>query len=226
MLKSQVAIRLAGGWEDARPGFGEIDCVAHCGESYEGAFFHTVGYTDVATGWSEFRVLKAKGQIETTNALEGIRRSLPFQMLGLDSDNGSEFLNWHLHKFCLDKEIQLTRCRPYHKNDQCRIEQKNGAIVRKHAGYRRYETEEQFNLLRRMYSLLRYLVNFFEPSTKGKHVAKTPYRRLLESGILSEKQKQELEEAYLALNPVQLRKDLLKIKLELGEFQRFGQLFK
>lgn len=218
LLKSQVAVRLANGWDDSRPGFGEIDCVAHCGERYEGEFFHTVGYTDIATGWSEFRPLRAKGQKETTTALRSIRNSLPFNILGLDSDNGSEFLNWHLYNFCLEEKIQLTRCRPYHKNDQCRIEQKNGAIVRRHVGYKRLDTKEQFGLLSRAYSLLKYLVNFFEPSAKGKEKAMTPYRRLLASGILGEDAKVDLEETYLGLNPVQLRKDLLKIKMELGEF--------
>lgn len=219
LLKSQVAVRLANGWEDARPGFGEIDCVAHCGERFEGEFFHTVGYTDVATGWSEFRPLRTKGQIETAAALEGIRSSLPFKVLGLDSDNGSEFLNWHLAKYCSEKEIQFTRCRPYHKNDQCRIEQKNGAIVRRHAGYRRYETPEQFRLLVRLYSLLKYLVNFFEPSAKDKQKPLTPYRRLLASGILDEQAQGQLRETYLALNPAQLRRDLLRVKLELGEYE-------
>lgn len=216
LLKSQVAVRLANGWDDARPGFGEIDCVAHCAERYEGEFFHTVGYTDVATGWSEFRPLRSKGQKETTTALESIRKSLPFQLLGLDSDNGSEFINWHLAKYCQEKGIQLTRCRPYHKNDQCRIEQKNGAIVRKHAGYARYETQEQFKLLTRLYSILKYLVNFFEPSAKGKSKPMTPYRRLLESGILDPNAAKQLHETYMALNPVQLRRDLLKVKAELG----------
>ncbi len=100
--------------------------MAHCAERYEGEFFHTIGYTDVATGWSEFRPLRTKGQHERS-----MQKTLPFKILGLDSDNGSEFLNWHMAQFCLEENIQLTRCRPYHKNDQCRIEQKNGAIVRR-----------------------------------------------------------------------------------------------
>jgi hypothetical protein len=219
LLKSQVAIRLANGWDDSRPGFGEIDCVAHCGERFEGEFFHTLGYTDVATGWSEFRTLRAKGQKETLTALQSICKSLPFHVLGLDSDNGSEFLNWHLVNFCAEGNIQFTRCRPYHKNDQCRIEQKNGAIVRRHLGYKRYDTDRELKLMNRAYSLLKYLVNFFEPSAKGKEKAMTPYRRLLASGILGQKAQAELEEIYYALNPVQLRRDLLKIKMELGEFE-------
>lgn len=218
LLKSQVAVRLANGWEDDRPGYGEIDCVAHCGERYEGEFFHTLGYTDVATGWSEFRPLRTKSQIETVTALESIRKSLPFKVLGLDSDNGTEFLNWHLAKYCADNTIQFTRCRPYHKNDQCRIEQKNRAIVRRHAGFRRYETHEQFRLLIRLYSLLKYLVNFFEPSAKGKEKPMTPYRRLLASGVLDPADQDQLEETYLALNPAQLRRDLLRVKMELGDY--------
>lgn len=218
LLKSQVAVRLANGWDDSRPGFGEIDCVDHCGERYEGKFLHTVGYTDVATGWSEFRPLRTKGQAETLTALKSIRESLPFPVLGLDSDNGSEFLNWHLAKYCEEERIQFTRCRAYHKNDQCRIEQKNGAIVRKHAGYRRYESDAQYRLLVRLYNLLKCAVNFFEPSAKGKDKPATPYRRLLASGTLDEDKAKELRETYLALNPVQLRRDLLKVKMELGEY--------
>jgi hypothetical protein len=122
-------------------------------------------------------------------------------------------------QFCLEENIQLTRCRPYHKNDQCRIEQKNGAVVRRHVGYRRYETDEQFRLLSRLYSLLKYLVNFFEPSAKGKEKAMTPYRRLLASGTLDQEAQEQLAETYQALNPVELRRRLFKLKAELGGFE-------
>jgi len=217
LLKRQIAVRTGTDWDDARPGFCEIDTVAHCGGGLQEGHFWTLGITDVATGWSEFVPLKSKGRVETLMKLKALRTRLPFELLGLDFDNGSEFLNYHLVRFCQGEGILLTRCRPYHKNDQCRIEQKNGALVRRHAGYGRYDTESQLALLNRLYGTLRLLVNFFEPSLKGKEKAATPYRRLLASNVLSKSQAHELESVYLALNPVKLREELLRIKMELHE---------
>ncbi|BBO24792.1 DDE-type integrase/transposase/recombinase [Candidatus Nitrosymbiomonas proteolyticus] len=219
LLKREVAVRTGTDWNDARPGFCEIDTVGHCGGKLDDAHFWTLGITDVSTGWSEFAPLKSKGREETLMKLKSLRARLPFDLLGLDFDNGSEFLNYHLVRFCQSEGILLTRCRPYHKNDQCRIEQKNGALVRKHAGYGRYDTDKQFALLNRLYGVLRLLVNFFEPSLKGKEKAATPYRRLLASGILSKDKADELESIYLALNPVKLREELLKVKMELHELE-------
>lgn len=162
----------------------------------EGYFF-TLSLTAVATGWTEFAPLKNKGSQETLARLKGIVARLPFRILGLDSDNGSEFMNYSLLRFCEESSVQFTRCRPYHKNDQCRIEQKNASVVRKHTGYGRYDSDDQFKLLTRVYGILRLLVNFFEPSLKGKGKAMTPYRRLLAGEILSEEQKVELEQTYL-----------------------------
>ena len=217
LLKKQVAVRMGNGWQDDRPGYCEIDSVAHCGGSMEGEFFWTLSVTDVCTGWYEGAPMRTKGQAETLRQLQSIRSRLPFNILGLDSDNGSEFLNWHLVKFCEENKIQFTRCRPYHKNDQCRVEQKNASIVRRHTGYARYESETHFKLLHKIYGLLRLLVNFFEPSLKGKNKAMTPYRRLIATGTLSEEQTHKLQEIYLALNPVSLRRELNKTKAELFE---------
>lgn len=215
LLKKQVAIRTANGWEEDKPGYCEIDTVAHCGECYEGTFHFTLSLTDICTGWSEFAVLKGRTQFEAVTQLKSIKGRLPFEVLGLDSDNGSEFINYHLAAFCSEAKIQFTRCRPYVKNDQCHIEQKNGAIVRKHAGYARYDTPEQSRLLARLYGVLRLLVNFYEPSLKGKEKAATPYRRLLASGILSKEATGELEKVYRSLNPVALRNELMAVKKEL-----------
>jgi len=215
LLKKQVAIRTAHGWDEDKPGYCEIDTVAHCGECYEGTFHFTLSLTDVCTGWSEFAVLKSRTQFESVAQLKSMKARLPFKVLGLDSDNGSEFINYHLAAFCSDSQIQFIRCRPYVKNDQCHIEQKNGAIVRKHAGYARYDNAEQFRLLGRLYGVLRLLVNFYEPSLKGKEKAATPYRRLLASGILSQAARSELEQVYQSLNPVALRNELMRVKKEL-----------
>jgi hypothetical protein len=215
LLRHQVAVRRGTDWDDSVPGFCEADTVSHCGgDPHEGCFF-TLSLTDVFTGWTECAVIRSKGQQEALTALKSIGFRLPFPVLGLDIDNGSEFMNWHLMKHCQDNGIVFTRCRPYIKNDQCRIEQKNSSVVRRHTGYGRYETDAEFKLLMKIHGLLRLLVNFFEPSLKGKERAMTPYKRLLASNVLQEKRRSDLEEAYLALNPVALRRELMKAKMEL-----------
>ncbi|MFI5260849.1 MAG: transposase family protein [Candidatus Paceibacteria bacterium] len=219
LLKKQVKIRLGTEWDDDRPGFCEVDTVAHCGGDLSEGYFFTLSLTDVATGWTECAPLRHKGQQETLARLKGIVARMPFELLGVDSDNGSEFMNYHLLKFCEDGKVKFTRCRPYHKNDQCYIEQKNSSVVRRHAGYGRYDTDKQFGLLTGLYGTLRLLVNFFEPSIKGKSKAMTPYRRLLASKLLNEEQLRDLEETYLALNPIALRRELLKTKMELFELE-------
>jgi hypothetical protein len=218
LLKKQIQVR-TGTWNEDRPGYCEVDTVAHCGPSFEGEFFWTLSLTDVATGWTECVPLRSRSQQEALTGLKGIRTRLPFPLLGLDSDNGSEFINWHLMRFCQEEGVQLTRCRPYHKNDQCRIEQKNSSVVRKHTGYGRYDTDRQFGLLCRIHGILRLLVNFFEPSVKGKEKAMTPYRRLVASKALSEPSAREWEETYIGLNPIALRRELLKAKMELFELE-------
>jgi hypothetical protein len=220
LLKKHVKVRLGTEWDDARPGFCEVDTVGHHGgDPWTEGYFFTLSLTDVATGWTECTALKTKGKQDTLTRLKGIIAKLPFELLGLDSDNGGEFLNYHLLEFCELNKIVFTRCRPYHKNDQCRIEQKNSSVVRRHAGYARFDTDKQFSLLMELYRNLRLLVNFFEPSIKGKDKAKTPYRRLLASKILSEEQEREQEQVYLAINPIALRKELLRAKAELFAFE-------
>jgi len=229
-LKAQIAVRLGTEWNDAVPGFVEADLVAHSGPSAEGVFLHTLNLTDIATGWTEPVGLKGKGRIETVNGIGSAERRLPFKLKGIDTDNGSEFINYHLQTFCLERAIRFTRSRPYVKNDGCRIEQKNGAIVRKHVGYRRLETDEDLRKLKELYGVLRLLVNFFEPSSKltrtktedGKtkktyDKPKTPYLRVMESEFVGSDSKAKLQETYLALNPVALRRRLLVIKRDLME---------
>ena len=229
-LKAQVAVRIGTDWDDAIPGFVEADLVAHCGPTSEGTFLNTLNLTDIATGWTEPVGLKGKGRIETVNGVGLAERRLPFKLKGIDTDNGSEFINYHLQTFCLERGICFTRSRPYVKNDGCHVEQKNGAIVRKHVGYRRLETEEDLRKLKDLYGMLRLLVNFFEPSAKltrtkteeGKtkkvyDTPKTPYQRVTESEHVDPESKSKLRETYLALNPVALRRQQLVIKRELME---------
>jgi hypothetical protein len=223
LLKDQVPIQTYTPWEDQRPGFLEIDLVAHCGTSTEGFYLNTLVGTDVATGWTECVAVWGKSQREVFAGLEASRTRLPMLLLGLDSDNGSEFLNAHLVRFCAQEHITFTRSRPYWKNDQAHVEQKNWSVVRRLVGYGRYESREALAALNRVYELLRLWTNFWQPSLKlikkerddrtGKtrktyDVAQTPYRRLLASGALDGRQEQALAETFAAHGPTGLRRQL------------------
>lgn len=227
-LRSQIAVRLGTEWDDAVPGFVEGDLVEHCGGRNEGSFLYTLTLTDVSLGWTELTPIANKGQIESVAGLELISRRMPVPLKGVDFDNGSEFMNHHMKAFCAKRGVKLTRGRPFVKNDGCRVEQKNGAIVRKHAGYGRLETPEQLCALKELYSVLRLLINFFEPSSRLSRVQgadgrsrkvydapKSPYRRAIESEHIEQAVKGMLEEQFLRLNPVALRNRLKLIKREL-----------
>ena len=204
LLKNQVPVQTYTPWEEQRPGFEEIDLVAHCGPTTEGFYLNTLDVTDVASGWTECVGVWGKSQRAVFAALETVRQRLPMRLLGLDSDNGSEFLNAHLVRYCTQEELTFTRSRPYWKNDQAHVEQKNWSVVRKLVGYGRYESEAALAQLNRVYELLRIWTNFWQPSLKlvakerddrtGKtrkkyDAAQTPYRRLLASGALDEAQR-------------------------------------
>jgi len=223
LLKDQVPVRTFTPWEDQRPGFLEIDLVAHCGTTTEGFYLNTLVGTDVATGWTECVGVWGKSQRSVFAGVETSRGRLPMRLLGLDSDNGSEFLNAHLVRYCDQEQITFTRSRPYWKNDQAHVEQKNWSVVRKLIGYGRYETREALAQLNRVYDLLRIWTNFWQPSLKliakerddvtgktRKHydTAQTPYRRLLASGGLTAEQERALGETFAASRPVALRREL------------------
>ena len=225
LLKDSVPIRTYTPWDDQRPGFVEIDLVAHCGTSTEGFYLNTLDTTDVATGWTECAGVWGKSQREVFAALAALRARLPFPLLGIDSDNGSEFLNHHLVRYCAQEAITFTRSRPYWKNDQAHVEQKNWSVVRKLIGYGRYERREALAALNGVYELLRLWQNFWQPSLKlvakardeatGKtrktyDAARTPYRRLLASGVLGDEQVQALAATYAATGPWALRRQLVE----------------
>jgi hypothetical protein len=221
LLKNAIPIRTFADWQDNRPGFLEIDLVAHCGDSVDGFFLYTLTAVDIATGWTECSGVWGKGQKRVGTAIHHIRTRMPFSLLGLDSDNGSEFINQNLYTWCQREGITFTRSRSYKKNDNCHVEQKNGALVRRVIGYQRYYSKEALEMLNRIYSLLRLYTNFFQPSMKltgnqrdGAKVykaydeAQTPCYRLLKSGILSAKEKRELKDAFQNLSPVRLLKQI------------------
>ena len=218
LLKKAIPIRTFTPWEDEHPGFLEIDLVAHCGPSTEGIYLNTLTATDLATGWTECLALPNKTQFAVSQAIAVLRHNLPFPLLGLDSDNGSEFINDTLYRYCLSEKITFTRSRPYQKNDQAHVEQKNWSVVRHTVGYDRLETPEELSLLGSIYADVRLYINFFQPVLKlvakervdGKTIhtydqAKTPFRRVLELVSLPVEIKARLTDQYLHLNPVALR---------------------
>ncbi len=241
LLKSQVPVQTYTPWEEQRPGFLEIDLVAHCGTTTEGFYLNTLVGTDVATGWTECVGVPGKSQRAVFAGLETSRARLPMPLLGLDSDHGSEFLNAHLVRYCAREEVTFTRSRPYWKNDQAHVEQKNWSVVRRLVGYGRYESEAALAQLNRVYDLLRVWTNFWQPSLKlvakerdpatGKtkktyDAAQTPYRRLLASGVLTAAQQRALADTYAARGPVELRRQLAAAVEQLGRLQeRPNELF-
>ena len=225
LIKQQVPVRTFTGWDDVVPGFFEADLVAHCGPWAEGAFLQTLVLTDVATGWTECLALLHRSQHTVIQALDRARALLPMPLLGLDTDNGTEFLNTDLLDYCTREEITFTRGRVAKKNDQCFVEQKNGAIVRQLVGYDRFEGEHAYRQLAELYRAVRLYVNFFQPSMKlrlkeragGKlrrryDPAKTPFQRLLATEVLSIEDRVRLTAIAQALDPVQLLRQIAQLQ--------------
>ncbi len=220
-LKHEIPVRTFAEWTDAQPGFLEVDLVAHCGPSTRGFYLCTLCAVDVATSWVELQAVWGKGQLRVGTAIHHVRQRLPMPLRGLDSDNGSEFINHDLYAWCQREGITFTRSRPYQKNDSAHVEQKNGAIVRPLIGYDRYASRAAYAQLARVYELTRLHINFFQPVQKlvtkerrGPRVhrvydrAQTPYQRLCATGVLSAPRRQELEAMYQRLNPLHLRRAL------------------
>lgn len=222
LLKNMIPVRTFTEWDQERPGFLEIDLVAHCGNTTEGQFLCTLTCTDLATGWTDVTGLLNRSQQAVSEALRRMRHRLPFPLLGIDSDNGGEFINDLLYRYCLNEKITFTRSRPYQKNDQAHVEQKNWSVVRHTVGYDRWETQQELALLESVYDDLRLYINFFQPSLKliakeqrigNKTIkrydtAKTPYQRVLERQDISLEAKARLMNLYLQLNPAELRRSI------------------
>ncbi|MFQ6608108.1 MAG: hypothetical protein ACE5EE_06170 [Fidelibacterota bacterium] len=223
ILKKHIPIK-TNQWDETRPGFLEADTVAHCGTSVAGMFVYTVNAVDIATGWTEQRAVWGRGEKGVFGAVEDIEKELPFPILGFDCDNGSEFLNWHLLKYFTKRKrpVQYTRSRPYYKNDNAHIEEKNWTIVRQYLGYNRFEKAELAEALNTLYTTQwRLFMNFFVPSSKlvlkqrsGSKLIKrydnpkTPYQRVIESQEVSDKTKRELNRVFKSLDPFRLQKQI------------------
>lgn len=221
LLKHQIPMRTFSDWDEQQPGFLEIDLVGHDGGVIDSLHAFTLNATDIASGWNSSAALQNKAQVWTLAGVQKIKAKLPFPLLGIDSDNGSEFINQTLYDFCQEHKITFTRSRPYRKNDSCFVEQKNYSVVRRAVGYQRCETDEQLQLLNQLYEPLDLYTNFFQPSMKlkskerhGARVkkkydkARTPYQRLLDSSFIKAETKQQLRARYHALNPAQLKRQI------------------
>jgi hypothetical protein len=221
LLKQQIPIRTYADWNDKRPGFMEMDLVDHSGGLAEGDFAQTLNMTDVASGWTEMQAVPNKAQSHVFAAMQTIRARLPFTLLGIDSDNGAEFINDQLWRYCKREKLTFTRGRSGRKNDNAYVEQKNWSVVRRLVGYGRYDSAAQVKLLNQLYATYRLYVNFFLPIVKliskvreGSRTRKfydppqTPYQRLLDSGSLTAAQTQALTKQYLQLDVVQLKQTI------------------
>lgn len=220
LLKHQIPLRTFSEWDDAVPGFVEADLVAHDGGSPYGDFLCTLTLTDISTGWTESVAVLNKAQKHVFPGLQALRTALPFPLRGLDTDNGSEFINDHLVRYCAQEHILFTRSRPYKKNDNCFVEQKNYSVVRRAVGYARFDSLEALEALNALYRHLRLLTNFIYPSTKllsksrnGAKVSKTydtpqtPFKRLLARPDIPDSLKQTLLAQYRSLDPLSLAKE-------------------
>lgn len=220
-IRRRVRVRTFADWNDPPPGCMEMDLVAHCGDVNRGSYVHSLVLTDIASGWTECAPLIVRESTLLVETLDRVRLGLPFQLRALDVDNGSEFVNETMIDYCLRNGIELTRSRPYRKNDQAWIEQKNGSVVRKLLGYRRFEGMAAAQALARLYGASRLFVNFFQPSfklaekhrqgaqvTKRYHPPATPCARLLQAETLGEPIKSKLRQVETALDPLQLLEEV------------------
>jgi hypothetical protein len=239
LLKKHIPVRTHYPWNERKPGFFEIDTVHHCGERDSGEFCLTLDATDVSSGWVELRPLLNKAQKWVIQALPDIRSSLPFPLLGIDSDNGSEFINHSLLSWCTTNRISFTRTRPYKKNDNCFVEQKNLTCVRDYVGYRRFDTPSEHQALAAVYRSLCPLLNYFLPTVKlidkqrqGSKVRKvydqpqSPYQRLMASPDLPDEVKAELRRRCQSYNPVLLQQEVHQAVSALMELNRQKELIR
>jgi hypothetical protein len=228
LLKHQIPIRTFAEWDEAQPGFAEIDLVAHDGGLALGDYCQTLDLTDICTGWTETEAVPNKAQVWVFEAIQTIRARLPFPLRGLDSDNGSEFVNKELLRYCQKERLTFTRARPYRKNDNCYVEQKNYSVVRQTVGYQRFDTASELIVLKQLYATLRLYTNFFQPTMKLKskerfgsrvkksyHAPQTPYQRVLACAEVTAADKKKLQRQYRVLNPAALKRELDKQRKEL-----------
>lgn len=233
-LKELIPVR-RGPWENPPPGVGEVDTVAHCGNSVSGEFAYTVQYTDICLTWCLLEGQMGKGKRETKESIKRMQRRLPFLLVALDPDSGAEFVNWHLKEWCDEHGIGMTRIRPGMKNDHGRIEQKNDKNVRKFAGYIRIDTDERLETLKKLLSVLEVYINHFLPSMKCTEKVRrnishnsrrydtpqTPYQRFMAYPAMPKEAKQKMSVFHETLNPKVLHDEILRLRKELFRGAKF-----
>jgi len=230
---SMVPIRMDG-WEKAETGVVQVDTVAHCGDSIAGDFDFTVNGTDVATLWGSRRAQWNKGQEATKISLEAMRASSPFPWTEAHPDSGSEFINHQVLAYANDTGLRMTRSRPYHKNDNCFVEERNGHVVRAYVGYERFDVRATVDALNDLYDVLTPYLNHFIASRRivskervgarwkvtREKVAKTPYQRILERKDVSEEVKDKLRLEHSKLNPATMKKEIDRLTRRVHDIQR------
>jgi len=228
LLKSQIPIRTWSEWDEGAPGFVEIDLVGHEGGNSFGEFCMTLTVTDVASGWTVNRSVRNKAALFVLEAIEHVRTVLPFPLLGIDCDNGSEFVNFDLFEYCIGRKLTFTRSRPGNKNDGSHVEQKNWTHVRELVGYLRFDTDAELAVLNRIWELDRVYTNLLLAQQKlisreriGAKVikrhdkARTPHERLIEAGVLTPAQRGALTRTRNALHPGQLQREIARLCTQL-----------
>ena len=228
LLRSQIPIRTWADWDDAKPGFVEIDLVSHDGGNTIGPFAFTLTVTDVATGWTENRSLPSKEAKCVLGAVESIANKMPFPILGVDSDNGAEFINVYLFLWCRNRKITFTRARPTNKNDGCHVEQKNWAVVRTVVGYHRYDTAPELLLLNEIWQLQSQLTNYFYPQqkliskirhgakvTKKHDTATTPFHRAINHPDTTVDRIAALARTHALINPAATQRQIQALTTQL-----------
>lgn len=229
LLRNSVSVRKAGDEIDAEPGFFEVDTVAHCGPSLKGEFARTVNFTDMLTGWVFTRAIRNNAMTRVVAVFDEFVETVPFMVTGIDSDNGSEFINHEVLGWSVQRKIFYTRSRPYQKNDQATIESKNNHLVRRYGFYYRYDTAIQRELLNRLWDLVCDRLNYFTPTTKpigyttdavGRRKRiydkpRTPYQRLLDAQVLNHAQQKELAAYKASLDVVEIARNIDQIQQRL-----------
>jgi len=230
-FKRQIPVRTFSDWNDPAPGFMEVDLVEHCGGvKQDGNFVHTLVLTDIASGWTECLSLQVRNQLLVVEGIANAQSVLPFTIKGIDTDNGSEFINEVVFTYCKGMGYEQTRSRPYRKNDQAWVEQKNGSVVRRMVGYNKLTGSESCQVLQELYDASRLFVNYFQPSFKlkskirqGAHVKKkyhpprTPCERLLARPDIDDQSKEALRQQLSTLDPVMLLKLIRESQQKLAD---------
>jgi hypothetical protein len=228
LLKTQIPIRTWSEWDDVAPGFVEIDLVGHEGGNSFGEFCFTLTMTDIATGWTINRSVRNKWAIRVTEAIEHGCGQFPFPILGIDSDNGSEFINAHFFEWCTAREITFTRSRSGNKNDGCHVEQKNWTHVRELVGYLRFDTEAELRVLNKIWALEQNYTNLLLTQQKLTHrtragakvtkrhdTAQSPYQRLVAAGILTPAKQAALTRSRNGLRPARHQAEIARLTTQL-----------